>query len=229
MSYRKKANKLLELDPDIAIILESESDQKIDFAKHDKAACYKIWCGHNQHKGILVVSYNPNYRISLHSQYNPEFSYVIPVNVEYKGECFVMLAIWTQKTNSIYTSYVVQAYRAIKYYRGFLSPQSIILGDFNSNKTWDNGDKKEANHSDLVGLLESLSFVSAYHQSMSEGFGRESIPTLFLQKNQNKPYHVDYIFTHKTALALTKDFSRGQYHDWIDASDHMPMCIEIET
>ena len=227
MAFRKKADRLLDLNPDVAVILESESDQKIDFSKHSKVPFSKLWYGDNPNKGVLVASYNPSYKISLHPKFNPEFRYVLPIVIEDNSERFVILAVWTQKTESIYTSYVVQACRAIEYYKELLSEKSIVLGDFNSNKIWDDGDKKEFNHSDLVRLLSSCFFVSMYHQHKDEAYGKEMSPTLYLQKKHNKPYHVDYIFAHNSQLGLIKAFSLGGFDDWIELSDHMPMYIDI--
>ena len=52
---------------------------------------------------------------------------------------------------------------------------------------------------------------------------KKNLP-FFIQKKENKSYHIDYIFL-KGMEAKSIDI--GLYSDWIELSDHMPLVCEI--
>jgi exodeoxyribonuclease-3 len=56
--------------------------------------------------------------------------------------------------------------------------------------------------------------------------GEEKNPTFFQAKKRDKSYHTDYIFSKKNTLENLKEFSVGQYDEWIKYSDHMPLLME---
>lgn len=70
---------------------------------------------------------------------------------------------------------------------------TILCGDFNSNTQWDKRGR-EWNHSNVVSFLKDHGMSSIYHVVSQETQGEESSPTFFLQKNIQKPYHIDYLF-----------------------------------
>ena len=78
---------------------------------------------------------------------------------------------------------------------------------------------------DIKNYLYNLNFTSAYHSIFDEEFGKESKATLFLTKNLNKKYHIDYAFIRGFKI---KNIEVGDYSDWIKHSDHMPLIIDIE-
>lgn len=227
MAYRKKANRILSVLPDLVVISEAESDAKIDFSKHDAEPNDYLWVGDNPNKGLLIASYDSNTSISINPAYDPSIKYAVPVDVKFGNSSFFMLASWTQNTGSTYSSYVVQAHRAANFYKDLFDENSLFLGDLNSNAMWDNGDRKEANHSDLVSLLRSLGLESLYHWCEGLEHGRESQPTLLLHKNLDKPYHVDYIFAGKAWQKRLENFRVGKFKDWVDVSDHVPLIAEF--
>lgn len=229
MAFRKKVENILKYEPDLLIISESESKDKIDFSKHSKYPHQSIWVGENTNKGLLIVSYNKAYDIKVSDLYNKDYKYIVPVEITTKKEKFLLLAVWTQNTRNSFTSYIVQAYRAINFYKELLDEKSIIIGDFNSNKIWDNKDKKEANHSDFVGLLKSLNIKSLYHEITKCEQGKEDSPTLYLHKKREKPYHIDYIFSGQLWLKNLEELEIGNFDDWIIFSDHMPIMANFRN
>ena len=63
---------------------------------------------------------------------------------------------------------------------------------------------------------------SVYHKSRGENFGNETKATLYLTKEKEKTYHIDYMFARKSG---TVDI--GNYDDWIKYSDHMPLIVNL--
>ena len=104
--------------------------------------------------------------------------------------------------------------------------KSIIAGDFNSNSVWDKRDRLW-NHSDVVKELAELGIESVYHRFMDEMHGKESQPTFFLQKNCNKPYHIDYIFTSTEFADFLASMTIGAIDEWLALSDHLPVFLSI--
>lgn len=228
MAFRKKADKILIHNPDILVVPESESKEKIDFNHHLKIPNQSIWVGENMNKGLLVCSYNKNVKISINKTYNKEYKYILPIDVRFDKSRFLILAVWTQNTKSPYSSYIVQLHRAINYYKDLFDTKTLILGDWNSNIIWDSY-KKEANHSDVVNLLNKIGIESIYHKFNKIEQGKEIDNTLYMFRKENKPYHIDYIFAGQYWLKKVNNINIGNYKDWIAYSDHMPLIADFQS
>ena len=104
--------------------------------------------------------------------------------------------------------------------------KQLILGDFNSNAIWDKRDRWW-NHSDVVNELGQHGLRSLYHQRFLEEQGKESKPTFFLHRNEEKPYHIDYVFVSEEYI--DSNITIGKKEKWLPQSDHLPIEIEIES
>ena len=102
-----------------------------------------------------------------------------------------------------------------------------MVGDVNSNVRWDKWDRWW-NHSDVVRELGGLGTESAYHHARSVAQGDEPEPTLFLQRNTQKPYHIDYVFLPKAWLDGCS-VRIGDPAEWLELSDHMPVIVEFNV
>ena len=82
--------------------------------------------------------------------------------------------------------------------------------------------------------LEQYGIYSTYHSILDTMFGTNTVfgyekdPTLFLLKNKEKMYHIDYIFTSKNFNEKIDSCRVGKYKDWIGLSDHMPVFAEYK-
>jgi exodeoxyribonuclease III len=123
--------------------------------------------------------------------------------------------------------YIGQVWLAINHYGKDLGNSSILVGDFNSNKIWDNKERV-GNHSKVVEYLESKNIVSLYHNKQNEEQGKETRSTLFMHRNIDKPYHIDYCFASRELIAKGYDLEIGKYEDWIKYSDHVPIFASIK-
>ncbi|HFR3400235.1 TPA: hypothetical protein ACHU7J_001547, partial [Streptococcus suis] len=57
-----------------------------------------------------------------------------------------------------------------------------------------------------------------------ERYGEEQEATFFMHRNNEKPYHIDYVYASPNIL---KKFKILSYSDWIDISDHVPILVEF--
>ena len=67
---------------------------------------------------------------------------------------------------------------------------------------------------------------SIYHEKKNIKHGEEKHPTLYLLKDLEKPYHIDYCFASETLVSKKTKLIIGRYKDWIKLSDHMPVIID---
>jgi endonuclease/exonuclease/phosphatase family metal-dependent hydrolase len=141
-----------------------------------------------------------------------------------------ILAVWTKQANSPNFRYIGQFWQYLQINKSkFVKfKSSIILGDFNSNKIWDESDRWW-NHSDVVSELEEIGIQSAYHNLKKEEQGLETCPTLYFRRDSSRPYHVDYIFVHEEFLkGQNVSIDVGKLDQWVAHSDHMPIVLSVE-
>jgi len=225
MAFRKKHEKIMDLNPDLLVLQECENEIRLQSAlevlKPNQTICY----GKNPHKGVAILSFNKT-EIKLKEDHNPAFEYILPIDLIIGKKKVNLFGIWAMphKTERA-KNYVGQIWGAVNYYRKQLNEESIWIGDFNSNAIWDKK-KRVGNHSDVVELLRQKEVISIYHSQHKVIHGEETHPTLFLLKNKQKPYHLDYCFASKSLIHEHTKIEIGDYEDWIKLSDHMPLIID---
>ena len=130
-AFRKKIHLIEKLQPDIAVISESESPEKITLTDYWNPN--PLWVGENPHKG-LGVFVRQGMQLEFSEPYNPEFKYVLPATVSGNTTIF-LLALWAHPT--IYLTYIGSVHFGIEYYRNRMNSHTLIVGDFNHNVIWD--------------------------------------------------------------------------------------------
>ena len=121
-------------------------------------------------------------------------------------------------------NYVGQILGSVDYYKDLDDPNTILVGDFNSNAIW-NGAKKHGNHADLIRKINDSGIYSIYHRLYNEEHGVESIPTQYMYKHLDKPYHLDYCCVSENLISDNLSIEIGDYKKWKPYSDHMPITI----
>lgn len=226
-AFRKKAHLMLELKPDILVVQECEHPDRLIFNEKILLPNSYLWFGDYEHKGLGVFSYC-NCKLELSDQHNSDIKVILPIYVKGDLNNFTLFAIWACKSEDKDNQYIGQVWKAIHYYDQIINTsQTILIGDFNSNKIWDRK-HRQGNHSDVVDRLIEKNIYSVYHKCFDEEQGIESNPTFFLQRKENKPYHIDYCFCSADINDRIQNIRIGKYDDWIPHSDHMPMIIEID-
>lgn len=225
-AFRKKIDIILRYQPDLLIVPESEHPDKLIFNESNpKPNCFH-WHGDNRHKGIGIYSYT-GYTFEVLTEFNPEFRYIIPIRVTGHGKTCILFAIWAMPNKENYEArYIGQVWNAIHHYNHLFQGSIILIGDFNSNKIWDYK-KRVGGHSGVVRKLEENNIHSVYHAHFGIEQGKEEHPTFFLQRKQNKPYHIDYCFASSDMMQKVKNIEIGNFENWIGYSDHTPLIIDF--
>ncbi len=224
-ALRKKFNVLSSLKADIYIIQECEDPKQSKDVLYKEWANSYLWIGDNKNKGIGIFTSN---KISIEQlNWSNQFKdhsvkHFLPCLLNKKIQ---LLAVWTHQNNSPTFGYIGQFWKYLQTNKAHFK-NIIIAGDFNSNAIWDKWDRWW-NHSDCSKELSELGIISAYHKLMDEKPGNESQPTFFLQRNTNKPYHIDYFYLSDTFLTSNSYLTIGKKSKWIEISDHLPLILEL--
>jgi exonuclease III len=227
-AFRKKNARILSFEPDILVVAECENQERLKFGELTPQPNDFFWHGDRKSSGLAVFSYS-DYKFKLHETFNPEFRYIIPLQAVRGNESFLLLAIWAMNNKDNYEArYIGQVWLAINYYASLLTEKTILIGDFNSNKIWDYKDRI-GTHTDVVEKLAEKNIHSLYHHCRCIEHGKETEPTFFMQRNRNKPYHIDYCFASKEIIRDGYTFNIGTYDHWQDLSDHTPIIITTNT
>ncbi|WP_370292577.1 endonuclease/exonuclease/phosphatase family protein [Thalassolituus sp.] len=236
---RNKLQAVDSLDADVVIVQECEDPAQSTKAYREWAGDY-IWYGKNKNKGIGVfprnghrvrpVTWSGTFTLEgLGSRERPIFwrtedlELFLPFRL---NERFTFLACWTKGGDSKAFGYIGQLWKYLQIHKCELSePNTILLGDLNSNSIWDKDDRWW-NHSNVVDELRDLGLQSVYHDRRNEPQGRETQPTFFLHRNRDKAYHIDYAFVSE-ALLPGCTLTIGDPDTWISISDHMPLELGL--
>ncbi len=225
-ALRRKFQTLSELEADIYIIQECENPATIDNSHYQKWAENHLWIGDSKNKGIGIFAQN---KIELkqldwtNSYRDHTVKHFLPCSVN--GD-FDLIGVWTHRNNSPNFGYIGQFWKYLQLHKPKLE-KTLIAGDFNSNVIWDQWDRWW-NHSDVVAELSEIGIESLYHSFSGELQGNETRPTLFHQRNLNKPYHIDYIFGSSEFAVNLKQIEIGSLEKWFPLSDHLPVISEFD-
>jgi len=238
-ALRNKLAALDKLEADIYVIQECEDPDKSTKVFRNWAGSY-LWCGETKNKGIGVFPKNSHsvkhlnwggeYEISGVKSTSPSLKWAtkslrtfLPFQI---NDSINVLGVWTKGSNSEVFGYIGQFWKYLQIHRSDLSKGCrLIIGDFNSNTIWDKPDRWWS-HTDVVNELKEIGLTSLYHHQYKEEQGAETMPTFFLHKNKNKPYHIDYVFLSTENLSGTVEI--GQIQPWLELSDHMPLVINVK-
>jgi len=225
-AFRKKNDRILSLQPDILVVSECESENKLKFGDLTPKPTDFFWYGDSEHKGIGIFSYS-DYKFELLKTFNPRFRFIIPLKVTGKDSSFLLFAIWAMDNKEKPEArYIGQIWLAINYYSNLLSLPCVLTGDFNSNRIWDEKERV-GNHSDMVSFLEKKRIYSLYHKQEKIEQGKEIHPTFHMYRKTEKPYHIDYFFASDLIIKDGFEISIGKAENWIDLSDHVPLTLDL--
>ena len=226
-AFRKKFNVINELNADIYVIQECENPKESKDLGYLEWAKNFLWLGDSKHKGLGIFARE---EISLelldwtnNYEDNPIKHFLTcRVNSE-----FDLIAVWTHYNKSPTFGYIGQFWKYLQLHKSNFK-NCLIVGDFNSNSIWDKPNRAW-NHTEVVKELEEINITSLYHYEGNQTQGNEEHPTFFLQKNLNKPYHIDYIFGSNSFRKTLSKIEIGSAEYWLKLSDHLPVICEFSN
>lgn len=227
MAFRKKAEIVRVYRPDLLIVPECEHPDKLIFEKDIPKPIDSLWFGSNRHKGLGIFSYG-SFRLKPLHYHNETLKMIVPVAVRSKGFSFTLFAVWANNPGDRDGAYITQVWKALQCYDAAITRRNtILIGDFNSNTIWDRP-RREGNHSTVVELLRRKGIHSVYHRYFKLAQGAEQHPTLYMYRHRDKPYHIDYCFVSENICAHLKSVEIGDYEQWNQYSDHVPVIVTFD-
>lgn len=220
-ALRKKFVELDHFDADIIVIQECEDPQVSTDSNYKSWAHNYLWTGENKNKGLGIFC-KKDILLNKNEWEDNKTKYFISARI---NDTFNLLAVWNHHAKSPNFRYIGQLWKYLQINKNNLS-RAIVLGDFNSNTIWDEWDRWW-NHSDVVRELDEIGLRSIYHEHYNEKQGEEKNPTFYLQRNQAKPYHIDYVFASKELFSNVSSIEIGQMSYWLQKSDHLPIIVKL--
>lgn len=219
-AFRKKFSLFSEDDFDIMVIQECENPFDSKDKNYINWARNYIWVGDNKNRGLGIFC-NDKIKLKNNNWDSDNLKYFISANI---NNDFNIIGVWNHHANSPNFKYIGQFWKYLQLNKTKFK-DTFIIGDFNSNKIWDQWDRWW-NHTDVVNELNEIGIRSLYHEYYKENQGEELTPTFYLQKNISKKYHIDYLFADKCKFNNISKFEIGKVENWLQYSDHMPIIIE---
>jgi exonuclease III len=226
-AFRRKAHRIVELDPDILVVPESENPAICKRKEWLSDFSSWRWLGDNDSQG-LGLFFRRQVEVSECDWYDPAIKFIRPFRARDRGFEYTVVPVWANHPTSPTFRYIGQVWKFLDKYGDRLSGEVLLLGDLNSNAIWDVWDRWW-NHSDVVGILKSYGIESLYHLAKNVEQGSEQDNTFFMHKKAEKGYHIDYVFASSKFVTSLLDVSVGNFEDWIEYSDHCPVVCDFDS
>ena len=210
--FRDKYQLLQSLNPDICVVQECEVPKASRHEGYASFSANSLWIGERAYKGLGVFA-RKGIRLTRLDWETHGLRHFLPVRID---DSWDLLAVWAGKP------YIREYYIFHSVHKDKINENTVILGDFNSNRRWDK-DGKICSHSAVVDMMSAAGLVSAWHYIKEEPQGGESVPTFYMHRDQEKPYHIDYTFVSPSRVL-------NCYIDDSEAfacSDHRPLIVDI--
>jgi len=220
-AFRRKQHQLLNLEPDVAVVPECEHpEEKGDWSAWTDSE----WTGDDPHKGLGVFT-----RGSIAITNTTEIAEVDHF-LHVETDAVDVLAVWAMNNKeNPRQRYIGQVHTALETCPELVDGDTVVAGDFNWNAMWDESPNSPlcGDLADVRGALNGTGLYSAYHAACGDEFGDETEATFYMHKKEERPYHIDYAFVPRGLMGSDVEVTVGRYDDWIDASDHMPLLVNI--
>ena len=217
--FREKFKAILELEADIYVIQECENPETCKNSEYRAIFMNYYWEGELSYKGLMVFTTRPDITLERLDWGAEEKRYFIPVRV---NGSFNLVAAWACEP------YYAELQDWCEAVANHLDNRTVIIGDLNSNVMFDRKYPRKPGRGFgfVIRFLESKGLLPMWHYHHKQEQGKETTPTLFLQRHLDKPYHVDHCFASPELVTSIKIHTIWQ---WLSLSDHLPLEIEAEN
>ena len=222
-NFANNFKEIKKQNADIYVIQECENPEITKSDEYKEFASNSIWIGDNKFYGLGIFA-SDDVNLDLVDLDNKGLRYFIPVRV---NDEFNLLGIWTNP--DMEGNKVVQYPKEISDYydehkqSGFFNEDMIMCGDFNCDVRLTNKAHGK-NVYEMMDKLSEVGLVDVYHHLSGETQGEESRSTFFMNRNLEKPFHLDHVFASPDRV---KSLNIGDEEYWMQFSDHVPIIFEI--
>lgn len=221
--FRIKCDSISSLDPrpDVLVAQEVEPLSKVSKFAGDSQPTCRYWVADptSPKRGVAVLSYTGVKIEPVDTRDPMAFSRYY---VSHDDVRFQLVGVWTFRTKSTKTAYM-QAHEGLRVNADWIRrAPTVILGDFNNNRTF-----KYGRWNELIELMESVGLVSAYHVLSNEEHGQEQQPTHYHHRKREKAFHLDYCFVPRAWVPHIQAVQVGSFEDWRGLSDHVPLVVDV--
>jgi hypothetical protein len=211
-----KAALLAPLQPDVVVLQECGRPQA-----PPPGAC--VWSGALEHKGIAVLA-RPPFGLLQGPPAAEDGATSSFLACSVTGPTsFRLLAVWAHPR----PDYVADLWDGLDQYGTWLREgETVVAGDFNSSRVWDQPGAPRTHAMLEVRLREEFGLVNAWRAVHPD----EPEPATYYQRylEQHRPFHIDYCFIPEAWTARVRAVSIGSFTDYQAESDHRPLMVEIE-
>jgi hypothetical protein len=219
----KKYLVMKEYNPQVLIIQECT---KADFEFIKNMWEYRNWYNDDMYsydRGLGLAIFSNNCKINFTEFFNRKFRYMIPYEITWNDEKFVLFMIWINPVEK--NNYIRHFYDAVDYYKtkGMLNEKSILIGDFNlfSNDKNNGKEKMEEKLYPLVNCTKGTQFSDTVTYFDSKyGYGINDL--CFITNDIKNDYKIDINIPNEW------DEKKDKEHHWKDLSDHSPIILDIK-
>ena len=231
MALPRKWAALMALNPDVAVVQECATPERLSARLPDLEPARCLWTGDNPNKGLGLFAFG-DWRLEPLGGRLPGSDYFLPARVR-GSAAFTLVGVWsTWRAADRLKGSPGPLNHALDQLAGSASPGDLFLaGDFNHNARWDKPGWGW-NHASSVSRLESLGLKSAYHSARGVPQGDEPEPTIYWRNRtaDGPSYHIDYAFVPQCLPGGAVQVAVGSHADWVAAglSDHVPLIVDVD-
>jgi exodeoxyribonuclease III len=203
------------LEADVITVQEGGASTKAFVEGHDGWSCE--WQVGRYRRGVAVLAKHP-YAILETEKSEPCVLSTLVSGPD--GRRFRFVGFWAMTPRRLDDSYPQQATDLIEWLPDDGLP-TVIAGDFNASS-------RNAHHLANVNALSARGIVSAYHAiHQIEHTDQWEHPTSFHHRNQERPFHMDYVFVPMDWRL--QDVRVGTFDEYVSAriSDHLPVIVNV--
>lgn len=214
---QEKIDHILAMGADLYVLPECGDEKHIILPEgYDM-----LWCGDDdlRDKGLAVI-WKEHLSVTIPREYK-KIKHMMPLIVNGDGFPKFILASWPTvwKEDKTYPQMLLEALRHYDFYLDRFP--ALAIGDFNCFIGQKLKRKSTGTFEQCIKEFEAHGMRSLYHEQTGEDFGNETKPTFYWYFNEEKPFHIDYAFTHLPA----NYFAVGEWEKQI--SDHCPLIVEL--
>jgi hypothetical protein len=222
MALHRKADALLALRPDVAIVPECSQVAELGEGEFVRVA----WTGDPGTKGLAVFA-RPELDATVDPSHDPALRWFLPIRLG--GPIpMAILAVWAMHNpRAGEPPPKLRMLHALDAYAAFLgSDDALLIGDFNNNDRWDTPAAPTFRR--IRERLAAMGLTSLYHDRTGEAHGAETVGSLFWKWDAGLPFLIDHCFLPRTWLPRVSEFSVGTADNWLRLSDHAPLVVELQ-